>query len=150
MALFTLDYFVAELKCPHCQQISQSDNSTNMVTYIRKEPELEYLGIGHDLIIETEAMPERGYLTIRVPQPGEPIKIIQLWECWYCGKLNWAEICIFNGKIESITSVLLNQKTLKGAHFIHYESKGVAASLTNRAFAELSDDEVVPILIEYL
>jgi hypothetical protein len=147
---FTLDYFVAEMQCPHCQAISPADNSTNMVTYIRQEPQLDYLNVGDNLIIETEAMPERGYLTIRRPESGEPIKILQLWECPSCGRLNWAEICVDNGTIESITAVPLNQKNLENSHFIHYEAKGVAAALTDQAFAEVADEEVVTILKEHL
>jgi len=147
---FTLDYFVAELQCPHCKEISRPDNSTNMVTYIRKEPELTYLGIGHPLIIEIETMNERGYLTIREPQAGEVIKFIQSWECPSCGRINWAEICVENSKIKSIIPLTLNREALDNAHFIHYEAKGVAAALTERTFADLSDSEVVPILRKFL
>ena len=147
---FTLDYFVAELQCPHCKEISPPDNSTNMVTYIRTEPELDYLGVGDTLTIEIEAMPERGYLTIRKPQLDQLIKILQLWECPFCGQINWAEICVDAGKIVSIIPVPLNRKTLENAHFIHYEAKGVAAALTERSYSDISYEEVVPILRELL
>ncbi len=143
---YTMDYFVAALRCPNCGSVSAADDTTNMATYIRNEPQLEYLGVGHPLDIEPETMREKGYITIQSPRQGEAIRILQPWECRSCSRVNWAEIVIRDGIIEDISSVTLNHETLERAHFIHDESKGVAAALTNRSYFDISDEEVVPIL----
>jgi hypothetical protein len=118
-----------------------------MVTYIRDNPELAYLGVNHPLKVNLGKMKERGYLAIREPEQGEPIRILQTWECPVCGTgPHWAEIIISDDRIQSITAVPLDRETFEHAHFIHYDAKGVAASLSGRAYGDLDDDEAVPIL----
>jgi uncharacterized protein (UPF0212 family) len=148
---YSLDYFVGNLQCPVCGNVSEADDSTNMWTYIRDEPELAYLGVGHPLMIRSEAMEERGYLTVQPIHPGQEIRILQTWECPFCGKsFNWAEIVIREGVIETISAVPLNREVLERANFISTESVDVAAKLTNSSIADLNIAEVVPILLEQL
>lgn len=147
---YTLDYFVAILKCPHCGTVSLADDSTNMATYIRDQPELTYLGVGHSLTIRSEEMQERGYLQVQAIQPGKPIRLLHPWECPTCGRSNWAEIVIQNGVITDISVAILNQTMLDHIHFIHDESKGVAAVLSERSYLDISDEDVVPILRKHL
>lgn len=147
---YTLDYFVAALQCPHCGTSSPVDDSTNMATYIQDQPELTYLGVGHPLKIETEKMRERGYLTIQTIQSDKPIGILQLWECPTCGQTNWAEILIQNDVIANISAVTLDRVALERDHFIHDESKGLVAALTERSYFDISDEEVVQILKKLL
>jgi hypothetical protein len=147
---FTLDFFVAQLKCPHCGAVSAADDTTKMVTYIRDQPALTYLGEGQALEIPLESMSERSYLTVQTPNSGDPIRILHPWVCPSCGWYNWAEIVVHNDVIESISAVKLNRETLERANYIHAESKGVAAALTERPYIDITDDEVVPILRKLL
>jgi rubredoxin len=148
---YSLDYFVANLQCPVCGNVSEADDSTNVWTYIRDEPELAYLGVGHPLTVRPEAMEDRGYLTVQPVHPGQKIRILQTWECPFCGKsFNWAEIVICEGVIESISAVALNREVLERVNFISTESVDVAARLTNSSIADLNIAEVVPILLEQL
>lgn len=147
---YTLDYFVAALRCPYCGKVSKVDNTTNMATYIRSEPELAYLGEGHPLIIEPDKMRERGYIAVQEMQKDKPIVILHSWECPYCGTgPHWAKIVVSAGKIESISSVDLNCKTLDHANFIQDEAKGVVSALTDLDYIEISDEKVIPILRKY-
>lgn len=148
---YTFDYFVGTLQCPVCGTVSAADASTNMQTYIRAAPELAYLGVGHPLIIEPEAMADRGYLTIRRPLPGVPIRILQTWECPTCGApFNWAEITVGAGTIEHIEAVSLTRKVVEKAHYISNEVISVVAELTGRSFADLRGTDLVQLLREYL
>lgn len=147
---YTLDYFVGTLECPVCGTVSEADESTNMQTYIRSQPKLAYLGVGHPLEIYPEMMKDSGYLTIQLPQPDQEIRILQTWECPSCGSpFNWAEIMVINGVIERIVAVELNGKVLEQAHFISNECVSVAADLTGRSFPDLVGADLVQILREY-
>jgi rubredoxin len=148
---YKFDYFVAHLTCPNCGAVSPADQSTNMVTAIRDEPELAWLGVGDALHVRPEAMNDRGYLTIRAPRTGEPIRILQTWECPSCGQgFNWAEVVVRDDVIESIQAVPLTRETLERAHFIDDEAIGVAAVLIGQSYADLVNEDVVQILKDRL
>lgn len=148
---YTYDYFVAKLQCPNCGEISEADDSTNMVTRIRSNPELAYLGVGDALKIDRSTIEESGYFVIQSPLPNEEVRILETWECPSCGQsFNWAEIVVRDGIIESILPVLLTREVLEQAHFISDESAGVAAALTDRPYAELLQENVIEILKNYL
>src|SRR5262245_11179269 len=40
---YTMDTFVAELRCPRCGQTSPADSSTVMHTHMRRDPQLAWL-----------------------------------------------------------------------------------------------------------
>jgi hypothetical protein len=148
---YTLDFFVAPLRCPSCERVNRADSSTNMATYIRAEPKLEYLGVGHPLIIEPDKMEERGYYTIREPMDAEPFRILHTWECDLCGTgFHWAEIVVDGGKIERISPVDLDRNTFERSHYIQDEARGLVSAMTGRPFSEIHDEEVVPILRKLL
>jgi rubredoxin len=148
---YTLDYFVASLKCPVCGVISEADESTNMQTHIRKNPELAYLGIGHPLEIEPKYMKRCGYLTIQPSQPGQEIRILETWECPSCGApYNWAEVVVLNGVIKEIVAVEINRTVFEQAHYISDECVSIAMDLTDRTYTDIIQDDLVEILRERL
>ncbi|MDY6786122.1 MAG: hypothetical protein SW833_26850 [Cyanobacteriota bacterium] len=148
---YSFDYFVSNLKCPVCAAISEADNSTNMQTYIRDEPELANLGVGYPLKIETETMEDKHYLIIKLPQPLEEIRILDIWECPTCGyPFNWAEIVVIGGFINRVDAVSLNREVFEKANFISRECISVVAELTGRSFSDLAKTDLVKILRERL
>jgi rubredoxin len=148
---YSFDYFVGNLKCPVCGAVSEADESTNMQTYIRDEPDLAYLGVGHPLEIKTETMKDKHYLTIRLPQPGEEICLLDIWECPICGHpFNWAEIVILDGIINTVKAVPLNREVFEKANFISQECISVVAELTGRSFRDLIGTDLVYLLRERL
>lgn len=144
---FTMDNFVGNLRCPNCGVISQADESTNMVTYIRSKPEMTYLGTGHPLQINMDRIEESGYLIIKIPQMNEDVHILHAWGCPACGTWpHWAEIVVINDEIRSISPVRLDRKVFERANLIDYEVKASAAELIGKSYVDLAYDEVVPIL----
>lgn len=145
MSGFTYDSFVAQMPCPVCGELSPPDDSTGMQTAIRAEPQLAWLAPGDALSIEPAEMPQRGYLPVR--PAADPTHLLQTWSCPSCGASgNWADVTVRGGTIESIVPTPLDRAALSRAHFIDSEAKGVAAALSDRAFAEVPAEEVVPLL----
>lgn len=148
MTDFTLDYFVAELRCPRCGFVSRADDSTGMQTYIRTEPQLAWLKVGDPLEIDLSAVNGRGYLIVQPPE--DPVRILQSWSCPSSGSINWAEVVVRDGRIESITAVPLDQSTLDRLHLLDAEAKGLAAALSDREFKDVSNNEVITLLRQRL
>lgn len=144
MSGFTYDSFVARLRCPVCGEICPADDSSGMQTAARERPELAWLGVGSPIAIEPARLTERGYLAVR--PVAEPVRLLQQWSCPTCGSLDWAEITVRAGVIESITATPLDRAALGRAHFIDAEAKGVAAALAGRDFADVPASEVVDLL----
>ena len=144
---YTLDFFVAPLRCTQCGAALPADHGTNMVTYIRDEPQLACLQPGDALHVPVENMQFRGYLTIRKPAPGEPIHLLQTWDCPKCGKSHqWAEVVVTDGVITSIEQVELTADVLGRGHYIDEEARATAATAIGKTFGEIEPHEVVPIL----
>ena len=146
---YTLDLFVAELRCPRCGHVSAADDATNMTTKIRDEPELAWLGVRSTLEIDPATVPDAGYYPVQ--PPGDTIRILQSWDCPTCDSYpNWAEIVVRNGHIESITAVPLNRETLERIHFICQDAYYIAEDLSGRNYPDIARDEIVPILRQFL
>ena len=150
---YAYDFFVAEMKCPVCGAVSAADDSIEMYTYMRERPIGEFLGVGHALEVDRRAIEQNavdGYLTISVPAPGEPIRILNPWRCPTSGSYNWAQIEIRDGAIASIVPVQLDRETLEHSHLISKEADFVAARLLNLSANEMVGQDTVRILREKL
>jgi hypothetical protein len=146
---YTLDFFVAELRCPRCGNVSAADGATNMQTKIRDEPELAFLGVGSAFECDPATIPDAGYYPVQ--PPGDTIRIVDTWACPACDFYpNWAEIVVRDGRIESITAVPLNRETLDRVHFITEDVYDIAADLAGRKYPDVAADEVVPLLRQLL
>ena len=113
---YTLDYFVADLRCPRCDAVTPAD-AVEIVTHIRRDPQLENLRVGDR--IEMDPRPEDcGYFALHAPAPGEPVHLLDAWGCKSCGYWpNWAEIVIDHGVITSIEAVELDEATIERVHY---------------------------------
>jgi hypothetical protein len=150
---YSYDYFVSALKCPVCGTVSPVDDSTEMYTYIREQSNAEYLGVGSPLHIAVEEIEHNtcdGYLKIKTPKPGEPIRLLNPWHCPTCGTYNWAEIVVRDDVIAEISSVPLDRETLDRAHLISNEARFVAESLLGLSAEEFMGRDVVQVLREKL
>ena len=150
---YSYDFFVAEMKCPVCGTVSTADDSIEMYTYIRDEPNAEYLGVGSPLQIKRDDIEQNrieGYLKIKSPEPDEPIRLLNPWRCPTCGTYNWAQIEVRDGIISSIVPMPLTLATLEHSHLISNEADFVAASLTNSSASEMIGKDTVQILRERL
>ena len=147
---YTLDAFVAELRCPRCQHVSSADEATGMYTRIRSDPQLAWLGVGSAIEIDPATVPDSRYYLVQ--PPGDTIRILQIWDCPTCDSYpNWAEIVVRDGRIESITAVPLNRETLDRANFIDEDVDGVAAMLAGRDTLDVArNEDVVALLRQFL
>ena len=147
---YTLDLFVAELRCPRCGNVSAADDATNMQTKIRDEPELAWLGVGSALELDPATIPDADYYPVQ--PPGDTIRILETWACPTCDFYpNWAEIVVRDGRIESITAVPLDRDTLERVHFICQDAYYIAADLAGRNTLDVArDEDVVAILRQFL
>jgi hypothetical protein len=147
---YKFDYFVAALKDPVTGRITDADTSTNMATYLRDKPELAYLGVGDRLVIDPERVrinDYSGYYTVHPVEPGEPVRILQSWECPFCTTpLHWAEIVVRNNLIESIIDVPFVRATLERSHLVSDDLISVAADLSGRNVSSLIGEDLVAIV----
>lgn len=150
----TYDFFVTRLKCPICGETTPADVSTNMQTYLRDNPDMASLTVGDSLPIDVERIRRNeydGYLAVKVPEPGEPIRILQTWECPSCGMpANWAEVVVRNGVIESITAVTFDREHFERSNLVANDVISIAANLTKRPFSELVGQDLVQLLRDKL
>ena len=151
----TYDFFVASLECPFCGSVCAADQSTNMSTYLRDQPEMANLTIGDRIRIDPQRVRTRnyednGYLTISAPKQAELIHILQPWECPNCGVFNWAEIVVRDDIIESISTVLLDPEHLERGHLISNDVISVVSKLTGEPVRDLLKRDLVPLLRERL
>ena len=145
---YRFDYLVAELPCGRCGTVSPADESTEMTTRLRDDPQLAYLGVGDALPVDTPNVLRSGYVLLHEPAPGEPVILLHRWTCPACGyPYNWAEVVVDGGVIAAIRAVELNRDTVARAHFAVDDVREIAADLAGRRSPlGLSDDEAVRIL----
>ncbi len=144
---YSFDFFVGRMECPSCGTVSAADDSTNMQTYVRDDPQLAFLGEGAPLEAEAGNLLESGYLLIRAPSPGEAVRILQSWECPSCGApYHWGEIVVRDGIIERVAAVAMNRAVFERSHFIAAECDSLAADLLGKPVQEVVGQDLVGIL----
>ncbi len=142
------DVFVAELRCPNCGAAASKDDNTGMQTHIRVDADSSALEIGYEFDpfdLQTEKILRSGYLLVSTPEPGKPIRLLEVWTCPTCQTEQWAMITIDQGRIQLIEAVELDRAALRAANFI----SDVYAELLARKF-EGHDDNVVDTLLRNL
>jgi len=148
------DFFVAAMTCPICGRVSPADTSTNMQTYLRDAPDMASLTVGDALTIDPERIRRQdyeGYLTVNVPEPGEPVRMLLTWECPSCGSpLNWAEVTVRDGTIESIQAVRIDRERFERSHLLSNDSISLAAEVSGQPVRELVGTDIVRLLRETL
>jgi hypothetical protein len=131
-----IDYFVAALKCPRCGKTSPVDASTNMSTRLRLEADGSLFGVGDRFTVGATDAEDAGYLAV-APADGGELRLLESWECPFCGGMNWAEVTVRDGKIAAIAAVRLTKEALARASFISDQCDFVAAELMGRPSVDL-------------
>ena len=116
------DWFVASLCCSACGTVSPPTSVTNMQTHLRDDANGCELAVGAQLDpldVRRDDVLNSGYLLVSDPAPGEPVRLLEIWECPSCGRSdNWALITIGGSEITGIEAVTLDRATLDSANFI--------------------------------
>jgi hypothetical protein len=146
---YSFDVFVAAMKCFSCGRISPADDSTNMQTYLRDDPQLENLGVGSFVGDSFNEMRDKHYLTLSKKKDSAE-NLLDTWTCPYCGYANWAKISIKNGIITEIQSVEISRDTLDKASYISIEVSGVAMYLSGEDYVTVQKNGVLETLTKYL
>jgi hypothetical protein len=105
-------YFVAELQCPGCGTSTES----TVMTKVESDPGT-VIRAGDSLDVTVIDMKYSHY-TLRAPQPGEPLRILESWSCPACGRPGWIEIVVDDGRVQSIDVVPFDTATLDRVHFV--------------------------------
>lgn len=145
---FTLDTFVAALRCPTCGAVSPADDSTNMQTSIQGDPQLAFIGVGDPIEPDLDdQLEQRGYLMLRRPAPGEPLVLLEPWGCPSCGEQgNWARIVIRDNRVESIEATQITSGQLEAVHVVSNEVINIVHQLTGLPYDNLVDLDLLPLL----
>ena len=126
-----VEWFVAPMRCPICGQTAPPDSSTNMATKITRGGELSYIRVGDDTGVPDDMIESGGYLPVNPYTPGEPVSLVEMWECPSCGASeNWGEVKLRGGVVESIEAVVLDNALLDRIHFISGQIRWVYDKLT--------------------
>lgn len=126
MGLF--DWFVAELTCRRCGRRSPTDNSTSVQTKLREDARQNCLGVGAALAVTPESAEDARYTLLSMPT-GPEVRILQHWECPFCGDLGqWLEVVVRGDVIAAIESIGFDAAALARAHYIEDETLLFAAT----------------------
>jgi hypothetical protein len=103
--------------CPICGLVSDSE----VQTVIREKPDGSYLHIGDQLIVNQQFAEDADYGVLRLPEAGEIIYILDVWDCPNGHIYNWVQTAVKDGVIKEVSAVLKKRQTLEEAHFIDVE-----------------------------
>lgn len=75
-----------------------------------------------------------GYLLVSDPAADEAIRLLEVWDCPFCGRgSNWALITVNGTEMTAIEAVALDRATLESANFIsEVDADMLAATLRGR------------------
>jgi hypothetical protein len=103
--------------CPICGLSSDSE----VQTVIREKPDGSYLHIGDPLIVTKQLAEDADYGILKLPEAGEMIYVLDVWDCPNGHIYNWVKTAVKDGVIKEVSAVLKNRQTLEKAHFIDVE-----------------------------
>ncbi len=113
-------YYIAPLKCNHCQAISPVDTSTNMSNNATYDPGNVVFGIHDTLPIDRDDLTCDAF-QINVPQ-NNIVKFTEIWRCPSCRETNPAEIRFAfhqqGAYIQTIHTVALTPDYLDEVHYL--------------------------------
>jgi hypothetical protein len=149
------DYFIAELRCPRCKNVSGPGANTNMQTHIRDDADGSTLEVGYEFDtsdLREENIISSGYLLLRSPAL-ELIRLLNVWMCRACRTDQWAIVEIVDRKLARIEAVSMSRAVLEESNFIsEVNAELLAATLIDIPSRELSERklDVVTILRQHL
>jgi hypothetical protein len=143
------DVFVAELRCPSCHSVAPITADTGMQTHIRGDADSSSLGVGFRFDprdLATQSVLDSGYALVRAPEPGGPIRLLDVWTCPACHTEQWAIVTIVDDTIQRIEAVALHRETLEAASFV----SDVNAEILADSFEDTNGGSSVEILRRHL
>lgn len=139
------DYFVAELKCPRCSNVSGLGVNINMQTHIRDDADGSTLDVGYEVDasdLQEESIISSSYLLLRSPD-SELIRLLNAWMCRACKTDQWAIVEIVDRKLARIEAVSMSRAVLEEANFITEVHAGMlAASLLDISWRDMTEQKV--------
>ena len=108
------DYFAAPLHCAHCG----APLAGGAPTQIRLRPRGDEIRAG-DVVGEIPHDPAAaGYAAASERATGEPLRLLEAWECANCGRANFAVVEIDDGVMSSMRAVELDDAVLEDVHWV--------------------------------
>jgi hypothetical protein len=107
-------YFIATLTCQWCAK----SNELYIQTSLPIETNGQYSEHRVGDPIDTTSPESAGYLKLRDIRKGEPLRLLELWDCPACGRANWAEVEIDQERVQAIRGVPWNQPALDHAQYL--------------------------------
>ena len=135
------DVFVAELRCPNCGSLASLTDDTAMQTHLRTDADGSSLPIGYEFDpydLEVTQILGSQYALVSEPEPGKPIRLLDIWTCPTCNKEQWAMVTIDQNRIQLIEAVKLDRASLQAANFI----SDVNAKIMAERYADRGDTAV--------
>ncbi len=99
---------------------SVNDN-TGMQTHIRVDADGSALPVGYELDpfdLRTDKIVGNGYSIVNTPEPGKPVRLLDIWTCPTCQTEQWAMITIDQNRIQLVEAVKLDRASLNAVNFI--------------------------------
>jgi hypothetical protein len=129
------DYFAGELACPVCGAVTP----VAIQTGIQYEPQGAYLRVGDRLVMGESGAAEADYLTLRMPDPHEEVRLLHFWQCDNCAAENWAEVTLDGDRLAGIAAAPLDRAALDRTHFISDTLRFVYDRITGQPLYVPSD-----------
>lgn len=113
----SFDQIEAELQCPFCGAVNPAGPETGLQVWWTSSPENRALRVGDEVDAKDPEL--AGYLKLNAPASGEPVRILDTWECTVCGQpYLWAMTALDDDRISSVDAVELGPKVLGRAHYV--------------------------------
>lgn len=144
------DYFVAALRCPHCNTVSAPDSSTNMQTHLRDDASGIEIGVGfrlHPFEVRDQDIVSSGYLATGRGSADHCVRLLETWRCPACGHENWARVTISGIEVTTIEPVVLDRATLETAQYISEGCYIDAAKVSKLPARELMEGKIDPVRV---
>lgn len=132
------DSFLEMLQCPICGLVSEE----YIQTVIRDTPDMSYLQVGDSLLVDQDRANSAGYITLKVPQFGEDIYLLDIWDCPNGHGYNWAAIIIGEGIIKEIKAVPKTSEIINKTHFVSEEC--ICGLVSDAGFNQIKDSDLLP------
>lgn len=143
------DHFVGHLRCHQCGVVT-TDIAAGCETFLRQQPDGTIFGVGSPFDFDPAQVARDFYAHAMPAATGEPLHLVEGWECPSCSAVNWAEIVVRQGIVASVWSVALTREILERAHYVTSECVELAARITGRPAWTLLGDDVFEILFDRL
>lgn len=142
------DYFVGRLRCHKCRNVTSADRSSQCETFIFPIPQGSTYGVGDAVELTPESLPRDYYAHLTSWNGTSALHVVEGWQCPCCHSINWAEIVVREGVVESVWSVDLTGEVVDRAHVLSAECIEVVAAKTGQPMWKLLEKGVLSAFVE--